>query len=186
MIFLAKRIGDVTFEDIAEALPMFMLIMAAIFVICIIIIKKKDSENDELPIKGANATIVDMQRVDSNTIAIVTWTMFETSDGIRVRLSTRANNTYVIGDKGYLRWQGTRLISFERGKTAPNHAGLQTSYSAAPQPQGKIPAWMQVEMEKEQQKKAQAAAPESVAACPNCGAPRKGKGAFCGRCGTKF
>lgn len=186
MIFLAKRIGDITDEDIVEALPMFMLIMAAIFVICIITIKKKDSANDALPIRGANATIVDMQKVDSNTIAIITWTMFETSDGTRVRLSTRANNTYVIGDKGYLRWQGTRLISFERGKTAPNNAGLHTSYSAAPQSQGKIPAWMQVEMEKEQQKKTQTDAPESVAFCPNCGTPRKDKALFCGRCGTKF
>ena len=88
-----------------------------------------------------------MQRVDSNTIAVVTWTLFETSDGNRVRLSGKANNTYVIGDKGYLKWQGTRLISFERGKVAPNNP--TNTYGAAPQPQGKIPAWMQVEMEKQ-------------------------------------
>lgn len=151
-MFLAKSVwekdfGDMSLEDLGEGilelLPSFLVVCAIICLACYIIVKIRGAENDALPIAGADATIIDMPRIGSNQIAITTWVMFETSDGRRMKLSCGANNHYVIGDKGYLRWQGTRLVSFELGKCK------YESHGAVTQPQGRIPAWKQVEMEKQ-------------------------------------
>lgn len=117
MLFLSKRLGDITVNDIAEITPFVVLGLAVVCGICLMIIKIKEAENNALPINGMVATIIDMQQVASNTVAFAIWVMFETEDGTRVRVSCNANENYVVGDKGYLKWQGTRLISFDRGVT---------------------------------------------------------------------
>ncbi|MBR2889157.1 MAG: DUF2500 domain-containing protein [Oscillospiraceae bacterium] len=118
MMYLAKKIGDITIEEIAEILPFVFLGMLAVCGICLLIIKMKDKENDKLPVLEMAARVIDKQQVASNEIAFVIWIMFETEDGTRVRLSCKAQENYLVGDKGILRWQGTRLLSFDRNKAA--------------------------------------------------------------------
>ena len=115
MMFLT-RLGDVTTDDVADMLPMLFAIMIGICVICFIVIKVKDSENNSKPVLGMKAKIIDKMREEPGTVAFVIWVMFETADGNRVKLSCSAKNDYVVGDTGFLRWQGTRLISFERDR----------------------------------------------------------------------
>lgn len=116
MIVLATRIGDITIEDLAGMIPIFFLVCIAIMGICYIIVKAKEAENNAMPIQEMDATIVDMARPEQGSV-IATWVLFESEDGNRVRVTCNGDNEYVIGDKGYLKWQGTRLIEFKRGKT---------------------------------------------------------------------
>lgn len=113
---LAKKLGDITADDIAEMFPLFIIICAAICVICVIIIKAKDKENDNKPVKTAMAKIIDKDQPVPNAVTIVGWLLFETTDGERVRVSIKAGHDYVIGDYGKLTWQGSRLIDFSRDK----------------------------------------------------------------------
>ena len=192
MLFLAKKLGDITTDDVLYGYAVFFVAAGIICLAIMMWVRKVNRENAALPVQGMEARVVDLERPSSNEIKTSVWIMFEGNSGNRIRVMTRSNHSYMIGDKGYVRWQGTRLYSFERGKTEASVARQSFdpsnySYSGASQPNGKIPAWMQVEMEKEQQKKMQAAAAEPVAvACPNCGTPRKDKALFCGSCGTKF
>lgn len=115
-MFLAKRLGDITANDIAEMLPMFFLICIAICVICVIIIKTKDSQNNDKPIRTARAKIIDKDQPAPNTVTIIGWLLFETEEGERVRVSIKAGHDFVVGDCGKLTWQGTRYIEFIREK----------------------------------------------------------------------
>lgn len=114
MMFLAKRLGDITANDIAEMLPMFFLICIAICVICFILIKAKDSQNNDKPIRIARARIIDKDQPTSNAVTIIGWLLFETDEGERVKISIKAGHNFVVGDCGKLTWQGTRLINFIR------------------------------------------------------------------------
>ena len=114
MIFLAKRLGDITVDDIAAMLPVFLLVCGAICLISFIIIKKKDAENDDLPVRSAVGKIVDKDQPVPNAVTFVGWLMFETEDGERVRVSIKSGHDYLVGDKGKMTWQGSRFISFER------------------------------------------------------------------------
>ena len=154
MLFLDTRLGDITVEDIAGMIPFFLIGCVVICVISALIIKKKDSENNVLPIRSMNAKIVDKDQPAPNAVTLVGWILFETEDGNRVRVSCKESGNYVIGDQGYLTWRGSRMISFERGKTKPA-SGVQTNgasaYGSAPMPQNKIPAWKQVELESKEE-----------------------------------
>lgn len=152
MVFLAKKIGNFTAGDILMIFPILLGLFIIAAIVYGVIKKRQEAENNAQPVQSADAIIVDKQKIEPNTIAFETWVLFETEEGKRMRLICKANNDYVVGDKGYLKWQGTRLFSFERGKKAPSAANSQydpakLAYRATPQPQDKIPAWKQVEME---------------------------------------
>lgn len=130
MLLLATRLGDITVEDIlGMGFPILigLGIVAAIFYA--VIVSKQNAINDAQPIQVATATVIDKQQVSPNAIAIDVWLLFETNDGRRVRLVCSAKNEIVVGDKGQMRWQGTRLISFTRNgdsaKASSNGQNIQ-------------------------------------------------------------
>ena len=108
------RLGDITTDDIAGMLPMLFVIMIGICVICFFIIKSKDAENDSKPVMGMRAKVIEKRGDQGPGVPIVIAVLFQTEDGNRIELSCSAKNKYVVGDEGFLRWQGTRLISFDR------------------------------------------------------------------------
>lgn len=114
MLLLSKRLGDITTNDLAAMMPYFFIGCIVICLICFFIVKSKDAENDEKPIRTAIAKIIDRDQPQPNSVTIVGWLMFETEDGERVRVSIKAGHNYVVGDEGKLTWQGSRFISFER------------------------------------------------------------------------
>ena len=153
MVILAKRLSDLTTGDILFFAMVMMIACAVFCVIAGILKKREDEKNSYLPVRGMQATIIDVPQLQQNTIAFQVPIMFETSEGNRVRLLCKANHDYLVGDTGYLQWQGSRFISFERGKTgsaAPTagSVGMHSTYAQSASYQGHIPAWKQVELEK--------------------------------------
>lgn len=146
MLMLAKRLSDMTTDDVLNIALIVMFIGLVSIVIMMIMKRKVDSENAAQPIRSVEATVIDMQKLEANAIAFEVWVMFEDTDGKRMRLMCKANHDFIVGDKGYATWQGSKLISFARGKKAPVHQ-TDPAQGAAPMPQGKIPAWKQVELE---------------------------------------
>ena len=116
MLILAKKIGDITTDDIAGAIPLFLAICVGIMIISWAILKTKNKENAAMPVEGMLATIVDMPKMEANAIVIATWILIEFPNGNRKRLSCKGNHNFVVGDYGYAKWQGTKLVSFERIK----------------------------------------------------------------------
>lgn len=159
MLFLAKRLGDITIDDIAEMLPFFLVVMIGVGIIFMIIIKSKQKEEEErnasYPICRMNAKIVDKMQLAPNTMMSVSqmWILFELTDGRRLKLTTRASNEWIVGDTGYLTWQGTSMIRFGRGESGPASRGTNNSPAytgnTSAYGQDRIPAWKQVEMERE-------------------------------------
>lgn len=115
MMFLT-RLGDLTMDDVGGMLFVLMGVMAVICVVSLFILKMKDAENDTKPVLGMRAKIIDKDHVAPGTVAFVIGVTFETEDGNRMEISCNAREHYVVGDTGFLKWQGTRLISFERDK----------------------------------------------------------------------
>ena len=118
MILLAKRLGDITIDDVL----LFLLCFGIVGIISWIVVIKKhrdtERENDAQPIQGMVAKIVDMENLDTNTYASRMWVLFEGNDGNRVRIYCPVKNDFIIGDKGFVKWQGNKMLSFERGKNA--------------------------------------------------------------------
>ena len=103
-------------DDILAALPLFFIICAGIMLICYLIIRSAEAKNKALPVQEVNAKIIDLRQESTMGIIAVTWILFVLADGSRVRLVTDIKNDYMVGDEGVLKYQGERLISFERGK----------------------------------------------------------------------
>lgn len=161
-MFLAKRLGDITTDDIAEMIPFALIIMVAISIISIIIVKSKDAENDSKPIQEMMATIIDKQQVAATQVAITIWVIFEADDGTRVRVSCKASENYVVGDRGYLKWQGNRLISFSLGKTSED-----------------------IKREEKENSLEEIQRQYNMWTCPNCGAKNLQHWKRCADCGAK-
>lgn len=115
MLFLT-RLGDLTTDDVGGMLLVLMGLMVVICVVCFAIIKSKDAENNSKPVLSMRAKIIDKDSVAPGTVAFVIGVTFETEDGNRVELSCSAKEHFMVGDTGFLKWQGTRLISFERDR----------------------------------------------------------------------
>lgn len=82
------------------------------------VLKARDAaQNKTQPVRVKPAKVIDMQQVSSNEVVFgEIWVMFEMEDGERIRLNAKANNTWMVGDKGTLTWQGKRILKFERNK----------------------------------------------------------------------
>lgn len=157
MFILSTRISDITVEEILQFGFPVLFGMAIISLVLYLGLKHaRDAENDARPVQRANAKVIDKQQVAPNSIVFEIWILFETESGERVRVSCPANNNYVIGDCGCLSWQGSKLHSFQIGKSAPiidsDRDRVMTQPSNYPSGgQGYIPAWKRVEMmEKEE------------------------------------
>lgn len=111
--------SDISMEDIF----MVFAILIGIFLVSVIALnilkRKRDAEDDEQPTLSKKAKVIDKQQLPPNTIMSISemWVLFETEDGQRLRLNAKAINNLVVGDEGYLTWQGRRIINFERDKT---------------------------------------------------------------------
>lgn len=182
MVILSTKISDITVEEILQfGFPVLFGLAIIALVLYGIAKHKRDAEDDAQPILEENAKVIDKQQVAPNAIVFEVWIMFETETGKRVRLNCKPNDAYIVGDEGCLRWQGTRLYSFERGKRAvPQTKTASSAVNGAPQ--GYIPTWKRVQMmeaEKETQKAGEALK------CSFCGAQMQEGQVFCGSCGKK-
>ena len=66
-------------------------------------------------VKTVGATIID-KRTENNYLThnvIVTYVVFQLEDDCRISLAVRDAATLVVGDKGTLRYDGKRFISFQ-------------------------------------------------------------------------
>lgn len=117
MYVLATRIGDITTDDILSFLPALFIACGLIMLISYLIIRSSNAQNNALPVTERTATIVDLRQESAMGIITTTWILFQFSDGSRVRLVIEYNNDFMVGDKGLLKYQGNKMISFERGVT---------------------------------------------------------------------
>lgn len=186
MFVLATKISDITVEEIFQFGFPIMIGLAIIAWILYGAMKyRREVEDGAQPVLEAAAKVIDKQQIAPNSITIETWVMFETNSGNRMRLVCKPNNDYIIGDKGYLVWQGSRLISFERGKNGPERSvSASNAHGGATAPQGYIPMWKRIEMmEAEKQLEEQKNAEQKK--CVFCGQLLQEGQIFCGVCGRR-
>lgn len=105
---------DITMDNLVILLGVLFGLGFIGFGIFVWALRKENAANNAQPVRKAVAKIVDKQQIQPGTIAFEAWILFETEDGNRVRVMGKANNDYVIGDSGDLKWQGNRLIAFIR------------------------------------------------------------------------
>lgn len=181
MFFLSTRIGDITVEELLQiGLPILLGMAIVSLIFYAVAQNRREAENNAQPVRSATARVVDKQQIPVNTIAFEVWVLFETQYGDRVRIMCPANNSYIVGDIGYLRWQGSKLYSFDRGSTGPQNApSVGQSGSGS---QGHIPAWKRVEMMEAQEQERKASQPRS---CVFCGQSLQEGQVFCGACGKR-
>lgn len=109
---------NISMEELFMFFFIWIVLLAIIWIFVAVVIKKQDAENKAQPVKSEKAKVIDMQRINTNEIAIgELWVMFETESGQRVRLYVKPQNTLIVGDAGLLTWQGRKIIRFERNKT---------------------------------------------------------------------
>lgn len=148
MNILATRVSDITVEEIMQFGFQILIGMTVFALIFYWVAKgRRDAADDAQPVRQATATVVDKQQIPPNAIVFEVWVMFETEYGDRVRVVCKPDHNYIVGDKGHLKWQGSRLYSFERGKTAPSSCNTEGSARNGVPPQGYIPTWKRIEME---------------------------------------
>lgn len=76
--------------------------------------KKEAPESNQQEILGMVGSVVDKQETGLDTIADEVWVMFEAKDGKQMRLWCRTDHGLLVGDKGYIKYRGTRLVDFEQ------------------------------------------------------------------------
>lgn len=114
------------FDDIEDMIsePEFWVFLAIIFVAIWVILaivavaakKSREASDNAQPVRSAKAKIIEKQQLPPNAIVFpstLIWFLFETEDGQRVRLNAKAQCGLVVGDTGYLTWQGSRVRNFE-------------------------------------------------------------------------
>ena len=101
-------------------LPLLLVVGFVFFFSVPFLISKQEKElygSSSAPnnVKTAVATIVD-KRTEDNYLThnlVVTYVVFQLEDGSRIPLAVRDAATMVVGDKGFLRYDGKRFISFQ-------------------------------------------------------------------------
>jgi len=83
-------------------------------VVCGVVVAAKKRSNASKPIVEGVVRVADIQQVTVAGVAPMSQILFEFEDGNRVKLYVDQTHHYVVGDKGYLKYQGNELISFER------------------------------------------------------------------------
>lgn len=103
-----------------ETIGFMFVILIGVCVVCLIIIavakSARDNANNAQPLRCELAQVVEKQQLPANTIMSLSemWVLFELEDGQRIRLIVKATNDLVVGDTGYLTWQGKAMRSFDR------------------------------------------------------------------------
>lgn len=108
-------LDDITLTDIVVFLSIWFIFLGLMAVVVRALAKRREKEDLAQPIKRKMAKVVDMQRLEAGQMYIgEPWVMFEFSDGSRLRLNAKQNNSLIIGDIGLLTWQGRKILTFER------------------------------------------------------------------------
>ena len=102
-----------------ETVFLFMFILLGVALISLafagIAVKSRDKANDAKPILREVVTIIEKQSGAPNSFVPVSdaWVVFQTDNGTRIRLYVKNGELYVVGDRGILTWQGTRVNDFQ-------------------------------------------------------------------------
>lgn len=116
MTFLVTRLGDITVEEILAIFFPLTIVLCLISGFVLWAVKRRDDEeNIAQPTKGSVVTVIDVKQNGDIFSQAEEWVIFEAETGERVRLLCKAEENFVVGDKGYLQWRGNRILSFKRG-----------------------------------------------------------------------
>lgn len=128
------KMVHISSDDIVAALPLFFILCGVIMLVCFLIVRSVEGKNNAFPVQEKNARIIDLRQETTFGLIMVTWILFEFSDGVRIRLTTDIKNDFMVGDEGILKYQGERLVSFERGEIKRYKEG-QTELKKKPAPE---------------------------------------------------
>ena len=106
-------------ENIIIFLAVFFIIDIIIIIVALAVKKSRESADKAQPVCRERAKIVDKQQLPPNAIVMsstLIWILAELENGQRLRLNVKAQSGLVVGDTGYLTWQGSRVRNFERDK----------------------------------------------------------------------
>ena len=151
-----------------ETVFLFIFILLGVAIISLtfaaVAVRSRNKANDKLPVSREIVTIIEKQPVGSNSFVPVSdaWVVFQTESGTRVRLYAKNGELYVVGDKGVLTWQGTRLNNFQ---LLPRQ-NMNTSVA----PTTNQSAW---QFKRIYCRECGQAGTSDQKVCPNCGTPRK-------------
>ena len=112
MAFMTSSGALILHELLNKTVFVLVTVIVLSFVTILIVTRIMDVKNKNKPIQGMRAKVLEKRGEQSMIVRI----LFQTEDGDRVELACSAKNKYVVGDEGFLKWQGTRLISFERDR----------------------------------------------------------------------
>lgn len=144
---ISDIIDSITLSDMIGVFIGMLVLLALIYGILFYMKGKEEQHNASCTMRRENAVVIEKYPASGIAAGISEMpVLFELSNGDRVRLICKNGGEMVVGDKGCLKWQGNRYISFERDVDANTSVASTASYD-----QKKIPAWMQVEMEKNNQ-----------------------------------
>lgn len=107
---------EMTTEDIAVVIGAMAVAVIILWIILAIAIGVIKARNNAQPLRTARAIVVEKQALPADAILSISrmWIMFETEDGMRLRLNAKALNTLCVGDVGRLTWQGNEILRFDR------------------------------------------------------------------------
>lgn len=115
MVYKMRFNIDMEFVFMLFAIMIALIIILSVFLV--IINKKRDKMDSAQPERREWARVIDRPQAGTqNGIVLEIYMMFELQDGQRLRLRAKPNNSLVVGDTGYLTWQGTKVKNFERDK----------------------------------------------------------------------
>lgn len=107
---------DISIDDIMMFLAVLIGVAIVVWIFVGIVFAAKKAEEDQKPIETGVAVLMEKQQSTNSLTAAIenVPAIFELEDGRRVKLTLEANSTLVIGDRGEMTWQGSKLIKFER------------------------------------------------------------------------
>lgn len=107
---------DISLEDVMIFLAVLLGLMIVVFVFLGIVLSANKAEEERKPIENGIAVLMEKQQSTNSLTAAIDNipAIFELEDGRRIKLSLEANSTLVIGDRGEITWQGSKLIKFQR------------------------------------------------------------------------
>ena len=107
---------DIAMEDVFIGVAVMLGIMVIMIIAVAIMKKSRDSQDESCPVMRKKAKILEKEQLPQNTIMALSEmnVLFEVEGGQRLRLHAKAQNHLIPGDEGYLTWQGSKVINFER------------------------------------------------------------------------
>lgn len=113
-MFLFKGIGELTLFEVSIIWGVVSFIYQ---IVKALLLRMQFGGDSSAPSKESDAVLLDLR----DTKLGWQWGVFEVEEGKRVRVKLNEDHVFIIGDKGYLKWQGSNLIKFEYGKSMENY-----------------------------------------------------------------